>query len=368
MYCPDCEALDRYFFANTWFWLFLPTDESTKKITTMLESTGFEFSPQDANCIATLVKASRLKEFLLSLNGELQPPELAHTKITTSEADTLSIADTARMISAETLINRFNGAWLVESLEKEWFETHFQTIFSLDDARKPTAFAHEGLFRLWDESGNQVPPDHVFRVAEYSDLLFSLDLVARRSAVAHYAKAKLDGKLFINFNPSSIYDPAYCLRATASAIAALGISASDVVFEITETHSVRNESVMKGILSFYRSAGFGVALDDIGSGYSGLNMLHKFRPDYVKIDMELVRDLHADTYKQTIVEHLVEIAHTNGAKVIAEGIENEQERDALLRLGADYYQGFYFGRPKARPSVLSEREQMQIDIQLRGIG
>lgn len=212
-----------------------------------------------------------------------------------------------------------------------------------------------------------MPPSHAFKLAEGSDLFFSLDLIARRSAVAHFKKSWLRGKLFINFNPSSIYDPSYCLRATASAINALGIRPEDVVFEITETTTATDESVMRGIFNFYRNAGFGVALDDIGSGWSGLNMLHKYRPDYVKIDMDLVRDLHRDPYKQTIVKHLIQLAHDNGAKVIAEGIERKEELAILQSYRADFYQGFLLAKPQFYSSTLSQEEQLQIDNTLTGI-
>ncbi|MEM1144411.1 MAG: EAL domain-containing protein [Pseudomonadota bacterium] len=367
MYCADCESLDQYFFESTRFWMFLPTGESVQKALAFLSACGFENTRKAQHCLVVTVPERRIKEFLLGLYGELEPPELGKTKITTSRDDSLSLEDTGRIVTAQVLISRFNGTWLVDIIEQERYETHFQTIYEVDGDNQAHPFAFEGLLRLKDENDNYLSPAHVFRAAGDADLLFSLDLAARRSAVSHFAKAGLRGKLFINFNPSSIYDPAYCLRTTASAINALGIDASDVVFEITETHSVRNESVMKGILSFYRNSGFGVALDDIGSGYSGLNMLHKFKPDYVKIDMDLIRDLHTDPYKQVIVQHLIEIAHQNGVLVIAEGVENKEELNALRRYEPDFYQGFYFSRPVAMPANTSEERQREIDNYLRGV-
>jgi EAL domain-containing protein (putative c-di-GMP-specific phosphodiesterase class I) len=68
----------------------------------------------------------------------------------------------------------------------------------------------------------------------------------------------------------------------------VGLKPENIVFEITETHSIKDLSFVKGILAFYRDAGFEIALDDIGSGYSGLNLLHQLMPDYIKIDMELI--------------------------------------------------------------------------------
>jgi len=190
-------------------------------------------------------------------------------------------------------------------------------------------------------------------------------LVARRSAVECAAKARLEGKLFINFNPSSIYDPSYCLRATASSIYEIGLRPEDVVFEVTETHRATDLNQLKGILCFYRSAGFKVALDDIGSGWSGLNLLQSLRPDYVKIDMELVRNVHNDEYKQNIVTNLIRIARTNGIEVIAEGIETEEEAQWLTDANADYLQGYLYGKPEPAKIDMSYEEKEKIEASLK---
>ncbi|MDX1739034.1 MAG: EAL domain-containing protein, partial [Alphaproteobacteria bacterium] len=108
---------------------------------------------------------------------------------------------------------------------------------------------------------------------------------------------------------------------------------------------------LKGILAFYKNAGFGVALDDIGSGYSGLNMLHEMRPNYAKLDMDLIRNIDKDTYKQNIVRNLIDIAKNNNILTISEGIETEAEANWMHDAGTDFMQGYYFGRP-AKPADL----------------
>ncbi|GEK11109.1 hypothetical protein PPEP_a2198 [Pseudoalteromonas peptidolytica F12-50-A1] len=221
-------------------------------------------------------------------------------------------------------------------------------------------FANEALFRLFDNENNMVPPNFVFNLAEQSGLLFSLDLIARKSAVEHAAKAGLHSKIFINFNPSSIYDPSYCLRSTASAISELGFQPQDIVFEVTETHQARDMNHLRGILAFYRSCGFGVALDDIGSGWSSLSMLAQLRPDYIKIDMELGRHIGSNQHKRNIVSHLIQLAHENGIAVIAEGAESQHEAQVLREIGADFLQGYYFAKPAALSSRFSNNLEDEI--------
>lgn len=367
MYCADCEEIESYFYNTTHFWLFFPTGESMSKGIVYCGTENYSAIQHNENCLEVVVEKDQIQTFLISLFGEFQGPELAKTKITTTEGSSIDLAAIAKVVPADVLINRFNSRWLVDSLEQNRYESHYQPIVEIDRSGSIVPIGQESLFRVKDEHGNNVPPQHAFTLAEHSDLLFSLDLVARRSAVSHYIKAGLTGKLFINFNPSSIYDPSYCLRATTSAINELGINPSDVVFEITETHEIKNKSLMKGLLNFYRNAGFQVALDDIGSGYAGLNMLHTYQPDYVKIDMELIRGLDKNDYKRSIVKQLIEIANSNRTKVIAEGIETEEEFAVLKDLGADYYQGYYFSKPKKVDFVCSPEQAAKVDEVLGGI-
>jgi EAL domain-containing protein (putative c-di-GMP-specific phosphodiesterase class I) len=341
--CKECETIKGHIFPETFFWIYLPTTEATARLKKMVECLGYTGEPLDQTMCRVVVPATGVGAFLTALFGEFNGQELANTKIVTTRDDQLTPVDMGRVFQADVFINRFQSQWIIEALEAKRFETWFQPIFHA--ARPDKAFAQEGLFRLRDASGTIIPPAHVFDVAGKSDLLFTADLLARKCAVETAAAAGLKGKIFINFNPSSIYDPAYCLRATAAAIESVGLKPEDIVFELTETHEARDKAHLKGILAFYRGAGFGVALDDIGSGWSGLNMLHEMRPDYVKLDMDLVRDVHKDSFKQTIVKRLLQIASDNRIRTIAEGIECAEEARYLTDMGADYLQGYYFAKP-----------------------
>jgi len=362
MWCADCESIDDYFFKTTWFWLFMPTTESVTKLTDMCKACGYSAEVTTSHCVKVIVHLGDIKSFLTQLNGCLDGPEFGQAKVTTTDSDSLSSLEAiGRMTTAEVLTRRFQARWLVEALDEHRYESWFQPIVHASgDLDAPSVFAHESLFRIFDESETMIPPGFAFSLAEQGELLFALDLTARRSAVEYFSRARLDGKVFINFNPSSIYDPAYCLRATASAIHELGLKPSDVVFEIVETHKASDMNHLKGILSFYRNSGFGVAIDDIGSGWSGLNLLEQLRPDYIKIDMELISGIDRNVYKQNIVKHLIEIARHNRIKVIAEGIETRQEANLLKEFGADFLQGYYFAKPKPFSDRVTATERENI--------
>lgn len=366
MWCADCESIDDYFFDVTHFWFFLPTQESFGKLALMCGEAGLEAHQVNSHCIRIVLKSEAIGQFLTKLNGCLDGPEFGNTKVTTTRtADAPDIHAVGMVTTADVLVKRFQSRWLHTAIVDETYESWFQPIVRASSLHGDTnVFAHEALFRLRDSQGAIIPPNIVFPLAEQSDLLFSLDLVARRSAVECAARGSLDGKLFINFDPSSIYDPSYCLRTTAAAINEIGLKPEDVVFEVTETHKADDINHLKGILSFYRRSGFGVALDDIGSGWSGLNLLEQLRPDYVKLDMDLIRDIDSNQYKQNIVQHLIQIADQNRIRVVAEGIETKAEAETVASMGADFLQGYYFGRPAALTNKVSKLEKERINASL----
>ena len=90
----------------------------------------------------------------------------------------------------------------------------------------------------------------------------------------------------------------------------------------------------------------GTALDDFGSGYSNTNTLMARNYGYIKLDMSLIRNIHESQSQQTLVTGIIGYCHENGIKVIAEGIEIQEELDTVLRLGADYGQGYFLGKPQ----------------------
>jgi EAL domain-containing protein (putative c-di-GMP-specific phosphodiesterase class I) len=202
-----------------------------------------------------------------------------------------------------------------------------------------------------DRDGSLVSPGRILDTARSAELLFQVDLAARRAAIREAARLGLAAKIFINFTPTSIYDPHFCLRTTVRAVQELGIAPQNVVFEVIESEHVLDLDHLRKIMDYYREQGFGVALDDLGSGYSSLNMLHELKPDYVKLDMGLVRDVHAHPHKALIAAKLLEVAQALGIRSVAEGIETPEERRWLEAHGTDFLQGFHFAKPANPPQL-----------------
>lgn len=124
-----------------------------------------------------------------------------------------------------------------------------------------------------------------------------------------------------------------------------GLPGDAIVVEITEGLLLDASPVVAEKLLAFRDAGMQISLDDFGTGYSSLSYLKKFDIDYLKIDQSFVRNLSADSTDMVLCEAMILMAHKLGMKVIAEGIETEEQRDLLLQAGCDYGQGYLFSRP-----------------------
>jgi EAL domain-containing protein (putative c-di-GMP-specific phosphodiesterase class I) len=154
-----------------------------------------------------------------------------------------------------------------------------------------------------------------------------------------------DCLLSINFLPKAVYRAETCIRATLEAAREYGFPLNRLMFEVTEGERVDDPAHLQSIFTEYEKQGFTTAIDDFGSGYSGLNMLATFQPNVLKIDMALTRALDQDAVRQAIVAGIVLVAGKLNITIVAEGVETVGESTALQALGIDLQQGYLFARP-----------------------
>nr|WP_275957875.1 EAL domain-containing protein [Rhabdochromatium marinum] len=236
-------------------------------------------------------------------------------------------------------------------LENQRLTMHFQPIVLASDPSR--AYAHECLLRGVDDQGRMVAPNALFAAARSAELLFHLDRAARLTAVNTAERLNLATPIFINFTPTAIYDPAFCLRTTIAAAQRTGWAPERFVFEVVETEELANTRDLVAILAEYRAAGFRVALDDLGAGYGSLTLLERLHPDIVKFDRELITEIDHSPSRQAIVTALVGMARQLGIATVGEGVETRAEWEWLREAGVDYVQGFLFARPANPPPALS---------------
>ena len=203
-----------------------------------------------------------------------------------------------------------------------------------------TIFGYEALVRgLNNESAFSI----IERVNDENR--YGFDQLCRIKAIALAAKLNITTMLSINFLPNAVYRPERCIRTTLEAAEKYNFPIHQIMFEFTEVEKVKDNQHIKKIVDYYKSSGFKTAIDDFGSGYSGLNLLADFQTDIAKLDMELIRNIDSDPVRQKIVKNCINMFQDLNITPLAEGIESRAEMEFLRDLGIDLMQGYYFAKP-----------------------
>lgn len=227
----------------------------------------------------------------------------------------------------------------------ERLTTVYQPILSL---REQGVLGFEALSRGMRGSGCETAA-LLFAAAGEHHLLLELDRLCRRKAFLNSSRLPTSARLFVNTLPATIRDPQFRGRPLIEFLEQARVDPRRVVIEITENLVIENYSLFREAMAYFTDLGMAFAVDDVGSGYSGLESIARLRPAFLKIDMSLVRDVHASLVNREMVKAIVGMGQGIGSLVIAEGIQTREEADAVAEIGADYGQGFYFGRPDRPP-------------------
>jgi EAL domain-containing protein (putative c-di-GMP-specific phosphodiesterase class I) len=254
-----------------------------------------------------------------------------------------SLDEFGRIVSLHELHMAAQTGWLLEQFEDGRITSHFQRIVHVGDTSR--VFAHEALLRGKGRNGELLEPLSILQRAREAGLLREIDLAACRCAIREAANLPPSVTVFVNFSPAMLDDAESCLETTVAAIQAAGLAPERFVFEVIEADRVADAERLKDVLDCYRRDGFRVALDDLGAGWSTLNLVHRLRPDFIKLDRELIREVHEDRVKDLIASKLLEIGHGLGIQTIVEGVESPQELQWARDRGADFAQGFLIARP-----------------------
>ena len=156
--------------------------------------------------------------------------------------------------------------------------------------------------------------------------------------------------LFLNLNPRLISDPR---SQEGNLFKSRQIGVGEMVLEITERTAIKDFDSFRKALERLKLLGLRVAIDDTGSGYSSLQAIAELKPEFLKLDMSIVRDIDKDEVKQGLVETILHLSRKMGGLAIGEGIERVEEYRTLADLGVEYGQGYLFARPGKISQVLT---------------
>ena len=256
---------------------------------------------------AHLHALARLKRAALALSG----------------ADTLELGDRA------SLEARFGKA-----LDTLWVA--FQPIVNWP---RRTVFGYEALVRCAEPS--IAHPGALFDAAERLERMFDLGRAIRRLVTEAVKDAPPEAVIFVNVHAGELVDP-----ELSSELAPLSSVAERVVLEITERSALDRVPGVLARVAELRRRGFRIAVDDLGAGYAGLSSFTQLDPEFVKLDMSLVRDVHVQARKRSVVRAMTSLCRNDlGVQVISEGVEVPEERDTLELDGCELLQGYLFARP-----------------------
>ncbi len=225
---------------------------------------------------------------------------------------------------------------LKETLRTRGIYIQYHPIVSTEDG---SVFGCEALTRGTIRSLRR--PEVMFDVAASAGLIWELSRLCRQQAIAGMQTHLSDDQLlFLNVDPHDFADPTFDEN---------NLNVPDprrIVIEITERTAIKDYPKFRERLEAFRSRGYRFAVDDAGSGYAGLGSIANLEPDFIKLDISLINGIDTNFIKQDLVSSMVRFANDQGAKVIAEGVEREEEYTIVKQLGVHFVQGFFLHRPE----------------------
>ncbi len=234
---------------------------------------------------------------------------------------------------------------LKQALDAEdQLELHYQPKVTLASG---ACISAEALLRWTHPQLGPISPGEFVVLAETTALVtpmtrWVIDAATRQAAI--WARDGVDMTLAVNISPKNLEEPDF-VEYLLFCCAARNLDRARIELEITEGVSAARGGLILERLAVLRKLGFSIAIDDFGSGYSNMSYLTRLSAHTLKIDQSLVRGVQANTLGGRLVSNIVQMGRDLGYRVVAEGIETEDERALLTTWGCDYGQGWHFGRP-----------------------
>lgn len=179
------------------------------------------------------------------------------------------------------------------------------------------------------------------------------DEICRWKAIEMASRLHIPKKLNINLSAKGLYQVDLNITATFKASLNMGFPVENIIFEVIETENLTDQKNLLINLKLLQEFGFKTAIDDFGMGYSGLKLLLEYQPNFVKLDRQLISNIHGHRVKQSIFSGIQRMCEKLSIEMVAEGVETAEEYAWLENAGVAFIQGYYFARPEfeALPEV-----------------
>lgn len=341
MPCKRCTELPKIDFKNCQVYIYIPTKHHIDPIEKLLRSLNIEYEfHNDYFLFATEDFKELIKDLEAIGFNLLNQKDIKVMPIDDDRGLAFNALENLRSLRA--WIDLYAGEMVLDILKNERIRVLFQPII---DVKNKQIYGYEALSRGLTNKNSLMPPNILFKKAKAMDLLFFLDRMCRESVIKKASTVGLKEKLFINFIPTSIYDPRKCLETTDQAVDQSILEPSQIVFEVVETEYIEDFEHLNQILDYYKEMGYSNALDDMGSGYANKTSLLSLKPDFMKIDMDIIQGIHKDVKKQEQLDIYLELISGRNIKALAEGVETKEDLRYVMNQGVELVQGYYFSKP-----------------------
>lgn len=217
--------------------------------------------------------------------------------------------------------------------------------FALQPIVEPLQYRISSLEALIRSPGGGAPAEYFSTIAK--DKIYEADLQSKAYALSLAQKIGLGNHMIsINLLPMSLVMVPGAVEMLLAQIARNGLVPEQVIVEVTEDEVISRYDEFETAIRQLRSAGISLAIDDFGSGFAGLSLLSRFQPDKIKIDRQIITDVHKSGVRQAIVQAIVKCCSSLEISVVAEGVEKPEEWCWLEAAGIRHFQGYLFARPK----------------------
>ena len=232
---------------------------------------------------------------------------------------------------------------LRRALGKDELRVHYQPIIETASGR---IAAHEALARWQHPARGLVHPSEFIQLAEDTGLILKIGewVLGQACRWSTFIGADRNIQIAVNLSARQFNDP-QLPRMVARALRDSGLPPRLLELEITESTAMQQTDVTLRTLKKLKQLGVSIAIDDFGTGYSSLSYLRRFPVDKVKIDRSFVSEVPGDRDQGALVSAIIALAHALQIKVVAEGVENEAQREFLRSCGCDFIQGYLVGKP-----------------------
>lgn len=243
------------------------------------------------------------------------------------------------------------------------FDLYFQSIM---DAKDEKLYAAEALLRIRDKNGKFIPMKEAIPILEESGLIIPVGKWVLQKALDmcnECRKYNPDFRVSVNLSYVQILKSPLMAELKAM-IGHIGINCSGIIVELTESGYLEGTPAVRNVWNDMKELHIQIALDDFGTGYSNLMNISNLEPDIVKLDREFTLKALAHPYEYQLMQYVIEMVHKLDQYVCVEGVETKEELDKIRKLGPDFIQGYYYGKPCSKEeflnSFLEDKKNRQI--------